>query len=130
MLLNVAELVTIWSGIGNFEAASLRLTSTLLVTCTPKGMTQARTPQKNSKSSRAEYIKKPPSSQRGLSFKTYQPCLGYALNDQFRWIRTLWCEAVSSLEILQCFFHLRFIVVVDHHQWLTLLHLRANLLDF
>ena len=75
-------------------------------------------------------IKKPPSSQRGLSFKTYQPCLGYALNDQFRWIRTLWCEAVSSLEILQCFFHLRFIVVVDHHQWLTLLHLRANLLDF
>jgi len=75
-------------------------------------------------------IKKPPSSQRGLSFKTYQPCLGYALNDQFRWIRTLWCEAVSSLEILQCFFHLRFIVVVNHHQWLTLLHLRANLLDF
>ena len=69
MLLNVAELVTIWSGIGNFEAASLRLTSTLLVTCTPKGMTQARTPQKNSKSSRAEYKKSPRRLNGGFRLK-------------------------------------------------------------
>ena len=55
--------------------------------------------------------------------------LGDALDHEGRGRRPLRREAVSFLKVVQRRLELRLIVVVDHHQRLALLHLRAHLLD-
>src|SRR6478736_654981 len=55
--------------------------------------------------------------------------LSHALDDERRRDRALRRETVGVLEVIQGLLELRLVVVVDHHQRLALLDLRADLLD-